>query len=453
MPDPRHRLEPLDHAVLRMLQAAGREQLMQSVWVYERPVDRAGLERFHRNFGESSGNRLIEESPLRFARPRWVRPAGPLPPLLVGEPRPRSELLDWADGLGQLTIDPVRGPSWRLALQPFTDGTAAVSMIGSHAIGDGVLALMAVYAAITGTMRAAPYDMAGTRTRREALSADAAQVLADLPRTARAVPAVTSAVVAALRSRRGDPAAPAAPAAPAGDTAADTVIAMPTAAVLLATADWDARAKGMSGNPAALLAAVAARLGQSLGRVRATDGTVTLQLAVSRRTGLVDDRAIAMEFARASIDPVAVVSDLAPTRAALRESRSALGEQHNGTLAMLPVVPWLPQRAMRRAPDLLFSFSEELPVACSNLGDLVPELACVDGTPADHLVVRGLDAHVTLADLERSRGHLVVVAGRIGGQVCVSAESWELGADNSRARLRALLDAALADFGLRGAHL
>jgi len=55
-----HRLAFLDHAALELLRATGRNQLIQIVWVYERPLDEDGLKRFHKNLYASLGSRLIE---------------------------------------------------------------------------------------------------------------------------------------------------------------------------------------------------------------------------------------------------------------------------------------------------------------------------------------------------------------------------------------------------------
>ena len=437
-----HRLEFLDHAVLQLLKATGRQQLMQAVWVYGRPVDHDGVRRLHRNLSGSILNRLIEASPLPFGRPRWVRPTTP-PPLLVADPRPRAELLDWADSMRNLPIDPERGPAWHLMLQPFTDGTSAVSVIGSHCIGDGVGALLAIHQAVTGGANDVTYDAAGTRSRGEGIVADLRQAKADLRRSARAAVAVTRTVYGAVRERRSAHA----------EVDTRTFIDLPTAAILVPMAEWDARAADLSGNSHTLFAAIVARLAASLGRRRRSDGAVSLHLAVNRRVSLDDDRAIAMEFARAAIEPDGLPRDLAQARSTLRESRRMLDHQSDPALELLPLVPWLPLRAMRKAPDLLFSYADDLPVSCSNLGDLFPDLARADGTPADHMLLRGVDSHVTLADLHRSHGHLVAVSGRLGDAVSISVESWEIGADNSRQRLRGLLDAALADFRLSGTHL
>lgn len=445
MPDNGHRLEFLDYTALRMLRVTGRDQLMQSVWVYERTVDLDGLARFERNLHRSVGGRLIETSPLPFARPRWVIPDGDPPPLLVGQPRPRDQLLDWADGLGRLSFDPEHGPGWRLAVQPFTDGTSAVSMIGSHVVGDGTGALQAVQAAVAGTMRPVRYDRAGSRPLYRAVPADLRQVVADAPTTARAAVRAVPLLAKALRGNRAS--ADPAPAVPPDGSG---VVDMPTAAAAVPAADWDARAAALSGNSHSLLAAVAGRLGQALGRCRESDGTVRLQMAVNQRHATDDDRAIAIGFASASIDPAGLTTDLTTASTLIGDARRALDGQGDGSWGLLPLVPWLPRNAMRAIPGLLFSYSESPPVVCSNLGEIAPEIALIDGAPADHLILRGLDSQVTHADLARTHGHLVVVGGRLGDQVSVSVESWQIGADNSRQRLRDLLDSALADMGLAG---
>ena len=100
--------------------------------------------------------------------------------------------------------------------------------------------------------------------------------------------------------------------------------------------------------------------------------------------------------------------------------------------------------------DLLFSYSEDLPVSCSNLGDLPPDVACADGTPAEYLFLRGVDKNVTMGEMQRSHGQVVVVSGRINGKISISVEAYELGAQNSTPRLRDIAAETLDEFGLSG---
>ena len=89
-------------------------------------------------------------------------------------------------------------------------------------------------------------------------------------------------------------------------------------------------------------------------------------------------------------------------------------------------------------------------MSCSHLGDLPPDLARPDGTDAEYVFIRALDTNVTAGELQRSHGQLVVVSGRINGKISISVEAYQLGADNSKVRLRELATQTLAEFGLSG---
>jgi len=439
-----HRLAFLDHAALELLRATGRNQLIQIVWVYERPLDEDGLKRFHKNLYASLGSRLIERSPLPFGRPRWVQPVGSLPPIRRAEhSRPRAELMDWADELARLPIDPERGPGWYLAVQPLDDGSTAASIIASHVIGDGVGALMAVFEAITGNIRQTGYDRPGSRTRFQAVVADLRQAGRDLPLTART--AVKAAKMA--RAKRDDFAR--GRAARIG-TPDNRHVVVPSVAIYLDIPEWDARAESLGGNSYSLLAGFAAKLGEHLGRQRASDGAVTLTIAINLRESLDDDRALAMAFASAPVDPTKVAVDLTEARNAVRESRERAKSEPDPAMEIMPLMPWLPRGAVKGVADLLFAYSEDLPISCSNLGDLPEDLARPDGSPADFVFIRALDSDVTLGELQRSHGQLVVVSGRINGKISISVEAYQLDAENSKARLRNVVEQTLAEFGLSG---
>ena len=439
-----HRLDYLDQAALELMRATGRNQLMQCVWVYEHPVNDKGLKRFHHNLYASLGSRLIERSPLPFGRPRWVRPSGsPAPIHYAQQSRPRDELLEWADGLAKLPIDPERGPGWHVAVQPLDDGSTAVSIIASHVIWDGTAALMAVFEAITGNIRNPGYAAPGSRTRAQAIRADLRQALRDLPLTVRtARKAVTMA-----REKRQDFANARASQAATSD---GHHIAIPSAAVYVDTAEWDAKAESLGGNSYSLLAGFAAKLGEHLGRRRASDGAVTLVIAINLRDSLEDDRALAMAFANATVNPSDVTKDLTEARDGVRQAREKAKNEPDPTMELMPLVPWLPQQAIKGVADLLFAYSEDLPVSCSNLGELPTDLAQVDGSAAEYVLIRALDTDVTMGELQRSHGQLVVVSGRINGKICISVEAYELGAENSKERLRSVVTQTLGEFGLSG---
>ncbi|MCX2930203.1 hypothetical protein ORI20_07950 [Mycobacterium sp. CVI_P3] len=438
-----HRLEYFDQTAFEMMRATGRGQLMQCVWVYEHPVDFEGLRRFHRNFAESHGGRHIERSPLPFGRPRWVKPGRAPSEIQINEtPRPRTELMDWADELAGLPIDPEHGPTWYLVVQPLTDGSTAISMVGSHVIGDGTAAGLAIFEAVTDTVRDAGYDRPGARTRRQALADDARQVLRDLPETRRAL--VKGAKL--LWGKRKELAE--SRKARAGSQPDEQFVTVPSVAVIIDIPEWDSRAESLGGNSYSLLVGVTAKLAERLGRRRRSDGAVTLVIAINLRESLEDDRALAMAFANATVDPDKVTVDLTESRAVVREARQSAKNQTDPTMELFPLMPWLPKAAVKGVAELLFSYSEDLPVSCSNLGDLPPQIAQVDGTTAEVVILRALDQNVTLREMERSHGQLVVVSARVNGKVVISVEAYEIGAENSKQRLRELAEATLTDFGL-----
>ncbi|BBY66665.1 hypothetical protein [Mycolicibacterium helvum] len=438
-----HRLEFLDQTAFEMMRATGRGQLMQCVWVYEHPVDIEGLRRFHRNIAQSHGGRHIERSPLPFGRPRWVKPGHAPSEIQINETaRPRAELMDWADELGNLPIDPEHGPTWYLVVQPLTDGSTAISMVASHVIGDGTGAGLAIFEAVTDTVRDAGYDRPGARTRGQALAADTRQIVRDLPVTRKALVKGAKLVwgkrkeLAQSRKAR------------AGRQPIEEVVTVPSVAVVVDMAEWDARAESLGGNSYSLLVGFTARVAQRLGRRRRSDGAVTLVIAINLRESLEDDRALAMAFANATVDPEKVTVDLSEARTVVREARQIAKEQTDPAMELLPLMPWLPKAAVKGVAELLFSYSEDLPVSCSNLGDLPPQIAQVDGTTAELVILRALDQNVTLQEMQRSHGQLVVVSARINGKVTISIEAYEIGAENSKQRLRDLAEATLTEFGL-----
>jgi len=62
----------------------------------------------------------------------------------------------------------------------------------------------------------------------------------------------------------------------------------------------------------------------------------------------------------------------------------------------------------------------------------------------------GQTVYVQRADIERAGGQLVAVAGRVNGKMSIGIVAYQLGAENSKPRLRELAAQTLADFDLTG---
>ena len=267
----------IDQASFLGLRALGHGPVIQFTWIYERDVDLDALRRFHRNLGHGLLGRRIERSPLPFGRHRWIAWQG-LDIDVASQARPRTELTAWTDEQAALPIDPEFGPPWRLAVQTFTNGETAVTLVVSHTVADGVGIAVSVTEAANGVTRNLGYPASSSRTKRQAL-------LDDSRATARALPEMARALKAAVRvARSGD--VPASPAPPTPATSAEDlseVVTPPAVTAFLDARQWDERAETLGGTSNSLFLGLVARLGKRLGWIEA-DGTVTLSIPVSERT-------------------------------------------------------------------------------------------------------------------------------------------------------------------------
>jgi hypothetical protein len=447
---PDNRLSFTDQALFLWLQASGEAPVMQEVWIYERPVDLDAVRRFHRNWSRAPIGRLrVERSPLPFGRHRWVLSDGPQPDIeFVEKARPRAELTDWADERVQIPVDPELGP-WHLAVCPFTDGSTAVSLVVSHCLGDGLGTLIAVGDVIKGNSADLGYPPAGMRTRRRAMAADARETLRGVPEVARTLGKAAKFAF----DQRHDFLQSRAAKRDAGATRytgddADSNVVVPAIVVYVDLDQWDARAKALGGNGHSLVAGMAAVLGERMGRHRA-DGKVTLLIPTSNRTEN-DTRRNAEILASVPVDPTQVTKDLSDAKAAIRQGLKSVHEVPDQPLELLPLIPFVPRRAVQQGGDAIFGFAADLPVSSSNLGDLESAIGSVDGTEADYVILRGVDGQIARRALEDRRGLLTLVGGRICGKMSISIIAYEPGGAYSKAHLRELASATLADFGLTG---
>jgi hypothetical protein len=442
-----NRLSYTDQVMFLAMRATGQESVMQGVWTYEHPVDIDGLKRFHGNLGHGLLGRRIERSPLPFGRHRWVADDAPRPGIdFIERARPRAELSDWVDERAQLPIDPEWGPTWNMGVLPLTDGSTAVSLVTSHYLGDGVGGLSMIIDAVAGTIRDFDYPPARSRSRLRAAAFDARHTLQDVPEVARAL---GKGVRLTYQRRHDFTRSKEAQPAPFHSDDADSNFVVPAISVYVDLDDWDARAEALHGNSYSLVAGFAAKVAERLGRRRASDGAVTLNIPVNDRT-LDDTRANAVALFNISLDPTQLSKDLADTRAALKQAVKTAREVPDEALELLPLIPFVPKRAVNRLADVLFGFSADLPVSCSNVGDLPPEIACLDGTPAEYMMLRGIDRHITRRTLEQRCGLLTVVVGRVVGKMSINIIAYQPGGTNTKDHLRELATQVLAEFELTG---
>lgn len=443
---PDNRLAFIDHGLYTQHHAIGRNLVIQCEWVYEHPIDMDGVRRFHHYLGRGLLGRRIERSPLPFARHRWILDRGPSDIDIDEIARPRAELSDWADERAQLPIDPERGPGWHLGVVALTDGSTAASLVLSHYLIDGLGLVLTLIDAIMGNTRNLGYPPPRARPRLRAVTQDVRQAARDAPDVVRALRVAARLARGNRQVTTQSPALP--PVTPSGGDDADEPIVVPGVTVCIDVDDWDARAKALGGTSNTLGAAFAAKIGDLIGRRRASDGAVTLQLPMNERADG-DTRANAMSFARVSLDPTRVTKDLGDARSAIKQALETLRQTPDDSLQVAWLASYTPKRALRRMDEGMVA-DPEFPVFYSNLGDVGSVVSRLDGTPAEFVTARVTAQNETRRALERMGGQMTLQSLRVPGSFVISVNAYQPGAENTKPALRELAARALAEFGLTG---
>ncbi|OMC18385.1 wax ester/triacylglycerol synthase domain-containing protein [Mycobacterium sp. SP-6446] len=434
-------LDPLDQLTFDAERATGVVSLPHPFWVYDRPVDMDGLRKFHHHLQRGWLPRRIEPSRLRFGRHRWVSVDG-FSDIELATPRPRAELDAWLAEQACAPVDAEHGPPWHLGVLPFTDGGAAVSLVVSHCLADGVGLLSAMADAADGRANPSSWPAAGSRRRWRAMRQDARQTVRDIPAFGRAFAA---AVRLARRARRKGAAATPATTPLRLPTRADESLTPPMTTIFVDADEWEARAHALGGTSNALLVGVAAQLAQRIGRVTA-DGSVLMKMPVNERTAG-DTRANAVSHLTVTVDPAPATTDLREVRAAIKQAlidHHEMRDDERAVMSFVPLLRLLPKRLARLVDNTVVS---------SNLGAIDPAVVRPDGTPATLWASRVSHRGVTKALMHRLGGVLYVLSGIARGQVFISASVYQPGYANSNEALRQDLSEVLHDFSLAGTYI
>jgi hypothetical protein len=430
-------IDLVDQSAFLGERATGTTNLLQCVWIYDSAVDIDGLRQFHRHLQRGRLSRRIERSRLPFGRHRWVSPRTQSDLEIVAIPRPREEFDAWASEQANTALDSEHGPGWHLAMLPFTDGGAGVSFVVSHSLIDGVGLCEALADAATGRHDPITWPAAGSRRRWQALREDARQSARDLRGVGRAV-------VDAARFATHNRGAAGAQLPRTRFVGADERVDLPKTTFFVDADDWDARAHALGGSSNALLAGLAGRLAQRMGRV-AGDGLATLAIPVNERTEG-DTRANAITSVDITVDPAGAPTDLREIRAAIKQALIRHEEVPDERMALLPLAPLMPRWLVRRMAGVALGGAATS--GSSNLGAVSPAANRPDGTDADHFAVRLLVPGVTKATVHQTGGLLGLLSGRAHGRVFVSVVAYEVGGSNSNEALREHISSVLEDFSL-----
>jgi hypothetical protein len=222
-------------------------------------------------------------------------------------------------------------------------------------------------------------------------------------------------------------------------------IELPAATVFVDIDEWDAVARALGGTPNSLLAGMAAKLAQRVGRVTPGEGLANLAVPINERFDG-DTRANAVGNADVTVDPTKVTSDLREVRAAVKEALIRAQETPDERFALLPVVPFLPKRVIRKMVSVAAGGTTA--VCSSNLGDVAPATNRPDGTEADSFSMRSLYPRVTRGMMDRAGGLMGLLSGRVNGQVFVSVLAYDPARPGSVSALQETIFRTLADFSL-----
>ncbi|HEY0227235.1 MAG TPA: hypothetical protein VGC05_12780 [Mycobacterium sp.] len=416
-------------------QATGTANLLQCIWVYNRAIDIEGVRRFHHHLQRGRLTRRIEQSPVPFGRHRWVSPDRSPDIEIVEFARPREEFDAWVDDQAGTPLDSEHGPEWHLAVLPFTDGGAGISFVISHCLTDGVGLCQALADAACGRDDVITWPAAMSRPRWRALREDARQAAHDIPAIGRAVVATVRTM---RRNRRSDESATPPRLRFVGP---DETVTLPTATIFVDARQWDIHAQALGGTSNTLLAGLAARLAQRMGRV-GPDGLATLTIPVNDRAAG-DTRANAITGIEITVDPAPAATDLRDIRTATKQALIRRQEVPDERFALLPIVPLLPKWVVKRMVRMAVGSAT---TASSHLGVVSPAANQPDGTDADCFAMKMRYSSMTKATMHHTGGLLHLLSGRTHGQVFLSVVAYQPG--NSNDELQQLISDILSDFSL-----
>ncbi|WP_238390982.1 MULTISPECIES: hypothetical protein [unclassified Mycolicibacterium] len=422
--------------------------VIQVTWLYDRAIDLDALRRFHHYLGRGLLGRRIERPALPIARHRWVLDRGSSDVDIAESTRPRAEFSNWVDERSQLPVDAESGPGWHIGVLPLDDGSTAISLVLSHNLIDGLgLALVIVEGAL-GKTRDLGYPPPLSRTRLRALGQDARQTARDVPKAAGALVTAAKSARKQTRTKVENHPSPAPRPVATKAVGADDVVLVPALTIYIDLGEWDARAEALGGASHTLAAAFAAKFGERIGRARAADGAVTLQIPISDRTED-DTRAMALSYARVTIDPTPVTTDLRDVRTAIKQTLATLKETSEESKQLLWLPSFVPKRMLKQMVARVPADPDQA-VFCSYLGDLSSLISQADGTVADFANARTTGQQESRQLLERTGGRIVILSGRISGKIFISVGAFQPGAENTTCALRELAARTLTDFDLVG---
>jgi diacylglycerol O-acyltransferase len=439
-----HFLPYVDQGMYLAHIAGGQQAVVQGLWLYRRPANLEGLQRFRDNLAHGRLARLIRPALLPFGRHQWVNAPPPLTPLLPAvEPISPRKLMEWADSQLSLPMDPVRGPAWTFTMQPLTDGSTVVSLVISHCIADGMAMRHAIIEAARGERCKLPYPFISKKSLHVGLVDELLRAAKDIPATLRALAQLAQIAFTSSDRNRTNVASPKAV------VLNDREVVFSTCFLRLPLSEWDEKARDHGANRFTLLIAVTAAFARALGRVH--DGHVSVRIPVNQRDGLSDIDANRVSIATLKIPVEESHNNLSAPQRRWKLTLLRARRELDPIAALLPLVPFVTKRSFSAASNLALGALEDLPVTCSYLGSL--ELLTIDGAESDLFCCRGIDRPASAQMIEARQGVATLHAADVNGFLNLSFTAHQPGVVTEYRQLRILIDNLLATYGLTGEFL
>ncbi|MGC0362688.1 hypothetical protein ABH922_000672 [Rhodococcus sp. 27YEA15] len=418
----RTRLSVVDELFLWTHDGLGLPVVMQGVWRTDTAVTEVELEQLCEKVAAGRLGRRVRRSSVPGARPAFVADRRRYRVDIDGGPVERSGVVDWADAQALVSVDPRRGPGWRISAVRVVDGGTIVSVTCSHVIADARGLIHALDDAMHGRSPETTAARAGSDLR------DAVGTLA------RVGFGLTRAVAGLIgsRARRAELRRFTAPTRPATERPGRAGI---TSAIFEIDAkQWDTAATCAGGTPNSLFLACVGELA----RRAEESGEVTLSVPMNVRMNTAGvENAVAM--VAVPLRPDTSVTEIR------RLCRDAFAAPPMSSPANFPeeLLQVLPDRLARR----LVEGPGQRDALGSNIGD-VPVTGFGSHRTAG-LAVRAVHPGVTTAQLNAT-------PTRISGYLCLREGVYTLSlvsfesSDNQELRTRGLH--VLSKFGLSAAY-
>lgn len=419
------------------LRALGHGPALHLTWLYPHAIDEAAVRQFSERLAPGLLGRLLQRSPLPWGRHRWVANPVPGPVTWFRDPLPREYLPTLRRMLLDLPVDPERGPGWRLAVHALEGGGGALTMLVSHTIADMQATSQAIADAVAGRHLDHRFPAPSWRWSPIMLARDSVESVRALPGVWRALAALVrrsgngrvSLSRSGFRARRSHD---------RFEPAAD----VPLLQVVMDAGACRQRASDLGVASNTLIMAFAARLAFRMGRVDAS-GRVKLALPVSdRHSG--DRRGNALRSITVMADPDACHNQPRALQRDLKASLASLIRHGDDLSPLFPLIPYVPLRLARHLAWVMLG--ADLPVGCSLIGDLPPDMNRPCGE-ASLLHVSLLERY-TASELERLGGVLFIPCFRVGERLLLTVSGYVPGRATTRAELAPFVREALADMGL-----